>query len=93
MSFTRLGLDYNEWIENEARQADMDKRHQEYERMAEPQEVLPFNPDAMLFTLKLTPGQWNVLIDAAKLAGELTAEEMITEALQEWMTRRTEGKL
>lgn len=88
MTFTRLGLDYNQWIERESEQSDMDRRIQEHERMAEPQEVLPFNQDANLFTLKLTPGQWNVLIDATQMCGDDTAEELITEALQEWMTRR-----
>lgn len=88
MTFTRLGLDYNQWIDREAFQEDMEKRIEERERMAEPIKVIPFNRDAMLLVLQLKPEQWNVLIDSTKLAGELTAEELITEALQEWMTRR-----
>jgi hypothetical protein len=96
VTFTRIGTDYNQWIEREAAQADMDKRIQEYERMAEPQEILAQIgwdvPGKVFFSLNLTPEQWNVFQDAAQVAGELTAEEMITEALQEWITRRTEGK-
>ena len=91
MSFFRLGLDYNKWIEREAAQADMDKRLQEHERMAEPQDVLPFNWQ-MPFELRLNREQWAVFLDAARAAGELTVEELITEALQEWMTRRTERR-
>lgn len=88
MTFTRLGLDYNEWIEREADQADMDKRLQDHERMAEPQEVIPFNWK-MPFELRLNRDQWLVFLDAARAAGDLTVEEMIIEALQEWMSRRT----